>query len=85
MGTIAAFIVPMCLVLLVSGVEFTVHACTVWCVHTTMYCTLCHSSHQQVNAILTVFIMRSLYKFYRGVRGEYNVQNDDTKAKDLVK
>ena len=48
-------------------------------------CTLCHSSHQQVNAILTVFIMRSLYKFYKGVGEEYSVQNDDTKAKDLVK
>ena len=35
MGTIAAFIVPMCLVLLVSGVEFTVHACTLWCINMT--------------------------------------------------
>ena len=75
----------MCLVLLVSGVEFTIRTCTVWCMNTTMYYMLCHFSHQQVNAILTVFIMRSLYKFYRGVGEEYHVQNDDTKAKVLVK
>jgi hypothetical protein len=53
-GTIAAFIVPMCLVLL-------------------------------VNAVLTVLVMRSLYRFYKGFGGEYNIQNDETKAKELVK
>ena len=40
---------------------------------------------QQVNAVLTVLVMRSLYRFYKGFGGEYNIQNDETKAKELVK